>query len=162
MTSRTIQPKGIRISAAGTPMIIQSRKVICMPVIVRMKLMATGLGPQPAGVAMPPKMGPQHEAIIRQRPKLLCSGLHPACFRIPTPMGSRMAATPTSETHMEIRVPMIRKPRMTRRVLTPRILSMASVRRSPRVVQEKAPDRRKTPRKKRIRSLPKLMRTISL
>ena len=58
--------------------------------------MVKGLGPQPAGVAMPPINGPQAQEIIRALPKLLLCGSTLAFLRMVTPIGSSTAATAIS------------------------------------------------------------------
>ncbi|MBA7658558.1 hypothetical protein ES703_66516 [subsurface metagenome] len=109
--SRSSHPHGTRSSAVGTPTVIHSPKVSCMPANSLRKPRVTGFAAVPAGEPIPPNNGPQATAIISPRPKLLCNGLHPATRRMPNPAGSNMAATAMSVSHIESKQPVVRNPR---------------------------------------------------
>ncbi len=120
----TSHPAGIIRRVAGSPMLIHVMKSTSTWASSFRKPIVRGLGPHPAGVAIPPKRGPQAQEIISPFPKLLSRGVTPDCLRMATPNGMRIAATAMSVIHMERRAPTIRNPSMTILVLVPMMESI--------------------------------------
>jgi len=115
----TSQPAGIIRRVAGSPMLIHVIKSTSIWASSFKKPIVRGLGPQPEGVAIPPKRGPHAQEIIRPFPKLLSRGLTPDCLRMATPSGIRIAATAISVIHMDSMAPTTRNPSITILVLVP-------------------------------------------
>ena len=99
-----------RIRTSGTPMAIQRKKPMCVPVMRSMSPIPIRFGGVPTGVAIPPTEAPNEVMSIITVANLRSASSCPAdplrnCATIDTPIGNIIAVVAVLLIHIEMTVP---------------------------------------------------------